>query len=156
MNCKKAQELILTDYFDEQFEAELKNDLEDHISSCFGCREFASVAHKSVVNPFLNAEKILPSDHVWRNIKESIENEPVPAAPKSLEYFFKMLKESFLFTRPAYALACILIIFFTTMLWSRTRMNREIEYIEYLVDVPEVLSNNQNVGYGTAIEDYFL
>jgi len=156
MNCKKAHDLILTDHLDEQFGAELKKVLEDHLSSCFHCREFASVAQKRIVNPFMNAEKVHPSDHVWRHIKETIEEEPASAASTSLAYFGNLLKESFLFTRPAYALACILLIFLATMTWNSTRMNREIEYIEYLVDVTEDVSNNQNVGYGTAIEDYFL
>ncbi len=156
MDCKKAQDLILTDYLDEQFGAGPKKVLEDHLSSCFHCREFASVAQKSIVNLFMNAEKVQPSHHVWRNIKETIEEEPAPVASISLAYFWHMLKESYLFTRPAYALACILVIFITTMTWTRARMNREIEYIEYLVDLTEDVSNNQNVGYGTAIEDYFL
>lgn len=156
MNCKKVQDLILTDYLDEQSGTELKNVLEDHLSSCFHCREFASVAQKSIIDPFMNAEKVQPADHVWRHIKERIEEEPAPAASRSLAFFWNMLRESFLFTRTAYALAGILIIFFAAMSWNRTNMNREIEHIEYLVDVTEDVSNNQNAGYGTAMEDYFL
>lgn len=156
MNCKKARELILTDYLDEQMEAEPQKSLEDHLSACFHCREFVSVAQKNILKPFMDAEKAHPSDQVWRQIKETIKEGPESAMPDSLTVFLNIFKKYFLFPKSAYALAGILVLILVTIPWTRPMMNKEIKYIEYLVEATEDVSTSQDGGYGTSIEDFFL
>ena len=45
-NCKKSQELMLTDYLDDQMTAKEKARIEEHLESCRKCREFSIAARK--------------------------------------------------------------------------------------------------------------
>ena len=44
MDCKKTEEIILTDYVDGRLEGRSLEDLEAHLASCNNCRAFASEA----------------------------------------------------------------------------------------------------------------
>jgi len=166
VNCKNIQDLLLTDYLDGQLEEEKKKSFDNHLSSCFNCREFASVAQNNIMQPFINAENFIPSDHIWERIKKAIEEKPEPVRSGFLTSFWNSIKESFLFPRPAYALAGILVIFVVAMSVNRMSLERqqktihesekEIEYITYLAEATLDVSVDQNGGYGTAIEYYFL
>ena len=46
MNCKKAQELMLTDYLDDEISEKEKARIEEHLESCQKCREFSIDAKK--------------------------------------------------------------------------------------------------------------
>ncbi len=166
MNCKNIQNLLLTDYLDEQLEEEKKKSFDNHLSSCFKCRELASVAQNNIMQPFINAENFIPSDQIWQRIKKAIEEKPEPVRSGFLTSFWNSIKESFLFPRLAYALAGILVIFVVIMTLNSMTLERqqktnqesekEIEYITYLAEATLDVSVDQNGGYGTAIEYYFL
>ncbi len=166
MNCKNIQDLLLTDYLDGQLEEEKKKTFDDHLNSCFDCREFALVAQNNIMQPFINAENLIPPDHIWEGIKKTIEEKPEPLRFGFWTSFWNSIKESFLFPRPAYALAGILVIFVVIMTLNSMNLERqqktnhesekEIEYITYLAKNTLDVSVDQNGGYGTAIEYYFL
>lgn len=166
MNCKKIQELILTDYIDEQIEQDQKRLIEDHLSSCVHCREFAEAAKTSIIDPLSNTEKVAPSDQVWLNIKESIEQEPAKENLGSYEDFFRKLKDMIMPQRPAYALAGVFVIILVAMTAIKINQpsqeiavretQQESEAITYIVEAMQDDELDENGDYGTAIEEYFL
>lgn len=166
MNCKKIQELILTDYLDEQMEQDQKKIIEDHLSSCVYCREFAEAAKTGIIDPLSNSEKVAPSEQVWLNIKESIEQEPAKKNLGSYEDFFRKLKDMIMPQRPAYALAGVFVVILVTMTAIKINqpsqetavreIQQESEAIKYIVEVIQDDELDENGDYGTAIEEYFL
>lgn len=166
MNCKKIQKQILTDYIDEQIGQDQKRLIEDHLSSCVHCREFAETAKTSIISPFFNIEKVVPSDQVWLNIKESIEQEPVNENLGYYEDFFRRLKDMIAPKRLAYALAGVFVIILVAMAAIKINQplqeiavretQQESEAITYLVKAIQDDELDENGDYGTAIEEYFL
>ena len=72
MNCKKIQDLILTDYLDDQISEKEKRPIEEHLSHCRFCRDFAAAARKVGAGLFTNLDKVGPPEFVWRRIRENI------------------------------------------------------------------------------------
>ena len=75
MKCKKIQELLLTDYPDGEVRGRLKNKVEEHLRTCFKCREFERELRGAAIDPFQNTTKITPRDVVWERVRESFVSE---------------------------------------------------------------------------------
>jgi len=167
MNCKRFQKMIITDYLDGEINAERKKLVEEHLTRCSHCREFKEAVTKSVIEPFRKAEKVKPSDSIWHRIKERIEGEiersltPRPAAD-----LIENLKRIFYVPRPVFVVATVMVVvlflgIFTKLYTSKQEITRlqseeQVEYIAYLFTENGDMSNGEDVGYGTAIEEYFL
>lgn len=182
MNCEKIQELILTDYADNQMPQEQKSQLEKHLAGCIHCREFAQVVQAKVLQPFELAERLAPAESVWNKIKEELTEEEV--VPKgSFREFVRFIGSLQTLRYAAYLFSVIIVLMSLTVLTVKrtpdktklvaqtttpvTVVQNEVqeefpieqygeEYLAYMVEEFEGNYASYNDGYGTAIEEYFL
>jgi len=166
MKCEQIQELLLTDYLDGQLDGEGLKSIEQHLSDCPGCREFLAVARKITVEPFYSSKKVfLSQEDVWHRIKQQIEKEhSQPSLSHRLAEMILGLKE--LVPKPAWALSIMVAgviltaVYFNS--WNRQEMVQTAssedngQYIAYFTDDVGSGQPEDNGGYGTAIEEYFL
>jgi len=173
MKCKECQKYILTDYLDDELKKDIKQKIDDHLSTCQGCREFAVMTRKAVVEPFEKSERVEPPETIWENIKQEISEESLGTRGDWLERF----KEIFL-ARPVFAYATLACIVLMVLVLNPARrqvnmvkedvpqiqefakeytdesgfnVSEQVEYVAYLFD-----EQNGSEEYGTSIEEYFL
>lgn len=161
MNCERIQDLILTDYLDDQMDKSQKKYLEEHLSSCPQCMEFARIAKKAAFEPFVNAEKLSPPGSVWSNIQGSI-----LAEQQGRTNFLVNLLDRFGWgspiPRPAFAFASVMIMVLLVgtlteyKIHQRVSAKEQIEYLSSLTNPSETSSGNGGQGFDTAVEQYFL
>ncbi len=75
MECKKAQDKLMTEYLDKELDAEERAEVERHFAGCADCREFFEAVQRTAVIPFEGAEEMRPDHVVWQKIREKIETE---------------------------------------------------------------------------------
>jgi anti-sigma factor RsiW len=75
MECKKAQERLITEYLDKEMDAGDREGIKQHLADCADCREFLRAVQKAAVLPFKEAGEIQPDPAVWQKIQEKIEAE---------------------------------------------------------------------------------
>jgi predicted anti-sigma-YlaC factor YlaD len=165
MNCKKAQELILTDYLDGQMDNKSNILLEEHMANCRTCKEFCATAKKVGDKLLAAVDRVNPPEFVWRRVKESIivEQRKKAAFPAK---FFEKIRYAFYIPNPALAFATIfaLILVFGAItrltVHDRAMLNvsgqEQAEYLDYSGDIIADVSANDEAGFGTSIEKYFL
>jgi hypothetical protein len=160
MKCRDYRDMIITDYLDREITAEKKKLVEEHLAECVSCREYMAAVLKSSIEPFKKVEKIAPSISVWTRIKETIEAENRPfLAPK----VFCIPRNVF---RPVFAMAsvAVLVLFIGVLTKfyinryevARLRSQEKIVYFASLFGENGYTSDSEDIGYGTAIEEYFL
>ena len=165
MTCKKIQEIILTDYLDGQLDGKQRSLLGRHLAKCRGCEKFSIYAIKNIAGLFTNAERLIPSEIIWRRIKGSIEASK-REKPGLVTRFFERLKGALYIPKPATifvtALTFILVIGLIgalyignqkRLLYNSQKTIQDNDYYE------ELLSDTYTVkdmGFGTAIEENFL
>lgn len=177
MNCKKAQELILTDYLDEEIN---KEQVDAHIASCKECREFLAVVKKITVEPLEQATKDnLSRDVIWTRIQDEIKTKESDAQGYNWDLgFLSRLKDIIFAPKPVFAMGtCAALIMMVLALNFNARQSqlpsnaqssnpvivaekitdaqtKEIDqdiYLTYYFDQSESAQN-----YGTSLEEYFL
>jgi predicted anti-sigma-YlaC factor YlaD len=162
MKCKTVQELILTDYADDQLSEEKKKLVEQHLAICEHCREYELLTKKSVIEPFNFAKRVNPPESLWYTIKEQIEGEEERAFAGLI---FKI--KSFLsIPKPTLAIASlvvVLLLMVTLIKWPSDNQTtligdteNQVECITYLISVFDQDSAYENDAIGTSIEDFFL
>lgn len=159
MNCKDAQELILTDYLDGEAKRQAREAIEEHLAACAACREFHAVVSKVAKEPFVNAGRMTPPVTIWQNVKSAIAAEE-ERKRGFLSGILERLKHTFYIPNPAVAVATALMIIIlfgvaTKFLVSRQDSSAgarpdEAYYADYLAE-----PSDEN-GFGTSIEKYFL
>ena len=155
MKCEHIQELILTDHMDGEMGDAQNKQFEQHLQVCAGCRQYAALARQAAAEPFENAGRIHPPEHVWHRIKARIEEEQDSA---------KGIRNIFTIPKSVYALSAamlILIMILTKMFLfdpNGTQLangiSDEIEIYEYLTEWDP--SVEFDVAFGTDTEAYFL
>jgi len=162
MRCDQYQELILTDYLDKEASGE---EIERHLAGCGRCREFAERARKIALEPFEHIERISPSPRLWQNIKEAIEEDTAGAVREYPLDLWGFLKNLFPLPRPALAVAtlAVTVVMVLTLLSKQapqphlSRVDREqVTHLASLMDDIGDAGPDENGGYGTVIEEYFL
>ena len=159
MNCKDCQELILTDYLDNELNKEERGKIDQHLSSCSGCREFALNAQMAVMEPFVAAEKPEPPERVWHNIKAAIREGQNTEGRIS---FLDKIKDFLIIPKPALAFAMVLVLIVMAKAMIHVQGQRaetaisEIEDISYAMDEIAYLSEDNDFNQLTEIEEYFL
>ena len=73
MECKKAQERLITEYLDKEMDVNAREEIKQHLSECGDCREFLRTVQKAAVIPFEEAGALQPDGIVWERIQEKIE-----------------------------------------------------------------------------------
>ena len=172
MNCKEIQDIILTDYVDDEQWEEKRKQIEQHLIHCSACRLFAEEVKEKAVAPLKQAQRIrIDEEAVWQNIKSKIGEETSPALlPNPLVDFLFHLKGVLLSPKVAMAsfkVAIILLVMvfqfkliYDNHLAQQKPSDEEVQSLAYVVDefTFEELDNDEieMASYGTAIEDYFL
>lgn len=166
MKCKKVKDIILTDYLDEQLNEDQKKNIKEHLSSCGICRVYELAVRKRVIEPFNNVEKQNPPEAAWHKIKEQIKEEQRHGLTSPFAYLICRIK-SFVYARkPAFVAATIVTVLFVVVAIIRlppenseivkVDPEKQLECINYLINVFSQGSMNGNSDFGTSIEEYFL
>ena len=169
MNCEKVKELILTDYADRQVNEEQKEQIEKHLASCGHCKEYELAARKTVIDPFNNAERLNPPEAVWHKIKEKIEEKQLQELTSPFADLIRRIKSFLYVPKPALAVATIIValLIMVTIIKlpsenqeivkvNLENQENQIECMTHLLRMFNQDSMNENNGFGTSIEDYFL
>ena len=75
MECKKAQERLITDYQDKEMDPGARGEIKQHLAGCTDCREFLRAVQEAAVMPFEGAGEMQPESVVWERVQASIEAE---------------------------------------------------------------------------------
>ena len=163
MNCKKAQELMLTDYLDGEMNEKRKAFLEGHLKSCQKCKEFSLIAKKVGTELFLGAERANVPEYLWRRVRET-----VLAEGKKRRAFTATLlgKLKAILYMPKPALAIITVVILLIAIGTVTKINNnaainavslsQAEYFDYLTTDAVDSPMNGSGSFGTPIEKYFM
>ena len=165
MKCKKIQEIILTDYVDGQLDEKQRSLLSRHLAECQGCEKFFIYVMKNIAGVFTNAERLVPSEIVWRRIKGSIEAEETNK-PGVVIGFLKRLKGTIYIPKPVTifvtALTFILVASLVLALYigNQNKLNynsqKTIQSTDYYEELFSDAYTTKDTGFGTAIEENFL
>jgi anti-sigma factor RsiW len=132
MNCKKIQELIMTDHIDGEASSTVEDLIKAHLSGCADCRAFEQAVRQKTEMLFRNAGPVQPPAEVWQNIKEAIQEDPVQYAPSFLERLFDFMRENFSVRRPAYALATAFTVILAIGIFLQSPLRRQMLVKDYL------------------------
>ncbi len=161
MQCKKVQELLLSDYTDEELAAGPRQSLQRHLDSCAACRAYRAQLD-AVRAPLRSARPIVPPERVWEEVSRRIDvpqRAPVFAA---LEALFGGLKR-LLLPHPAFTFsgAAVLAVFVVFLLvvqpWKTAQvlMPRTGEDAASGMVLGEANGDLQ-FNFETAVEEFFL
>ena len=154
MNCKKIRDL-LSEYIDGELEHRLSSEIEQHLSSCDGCRQIHKAILESSVNILRGSEKTKAPEDLWERVKAGLEErEP----QRSLAPLF--------IQRPAFSLAtaAVVIIIAITVIKLPSKetgavalyMEDQVEFFEYLANENSLGQESDMIDLGTDIEKYLL
>lgn len=170
MNCRKIQEILLTDHADGQLDDKHKCFVEEHLAQCHHCKEFAGIIQEMAVGPFINAEKQEVPAIIWDRVKEAIETQQAPKTNWITEagQWLGSIRESVAipaFPRPVFALASVVTLILMIGILPQFIMNNpavkidevgQVEYLSLLTDTSGDVSASESADLGTPIEKYFL
>lgn len=159
MNCKKAEDIILTDYVDGKLAGEDLRKLEEHLALCEKCRALAREA-ASAGKAFKAFQKESPPAGVWHKIKAEIgpgrsHGAALGGILDSTRYFFTHLKPAIAIT----AAAALILLVLTTARLVPTRSAASNGAVQ-----DDILTrasfdkgwDEPGYDFGTSAEEYFL
>jgi hypothetical protein len=88
MNCKKIQDIIITDYIDNELDGQRQKEIKEHLDNCVACRAFQEALVAMVREPLHNAETAVPPEALWIKIKNRLEQEEENGNYPALEDLF--------------------------------------------------------------------
>lgn len=166
MDCKKAQDLILTDYIDQEASLSVQESVRAHLASCEKCRAFEQEVRAHASEDLRNAGHIEPPAEVWNRIRDAIGQEQRPSGvPAYVDRMFDFLRESFFARRPAYAFATAFTVMLAAIAVWGLPMRRQMLARDYLVQKTSFMialnspANGETdaaVDFNTAIEEYLF
>ncbi|MEW6379264.1 MAG: zf-HC2 domain-containing protein [bacterium] len=162
----------MTDYLDGETNEIMTNEIEGHLAVCPACRQFEQSIHNAAREPFEYARRIKPPEVIWNRVKEGIGTEEgsraksFPARIHSLlQYIFATPKTAFAVLIVAVSALVMMVILSDFHLnhkraararFAGVQPLRQVKYLSDVMEEPEHASIEENDGYGTAIEEYFL
>ena len=167
MNCKRIQELLMTDYSDGEISAGLRRIIERHLSICKECKQFEQAVRKTTIEPFKKAQEIKPADYVWDQIKETIIKEKSHQPEGMFVNLRGFLHRIFYIPKPAFVLATAVVVILAAIIVTRLSfdnqkmvngyLGEQMAFFTYL-DTNELdyYDDEDYVGLGTSIEEYFF
>lgn len=167
MNCEKVKDIILTDYLDGQLDIAGKAAVESHLGECPDCKEFAFIAGKASVEPFLKAKDAhLSENFIWSKVKKAIEGELQENAPVPARSLWDVIKENMSTFKPSFVMAAMAVVILAIAVplsiksvpqTAKAPATEESgDYIDYVADELVASLEDDNSGYDTGIEEYFL
>lgn len=149
MDCKKMEEVILTDYIDGKLEGTALRQAEEHIASCDRCRGLVQ-EFRAVAASLRNAPREEPPDRVWEKIRAAI---TVPERKPAWTIFTPR--------RPAFAFAALAVALIAIFIAIRPVFLKEVSPVPEQYDVLSLAvsgtnGNGSDYEMGTPAEEYFL
>lgn len=158
MKCERIQEIILTDYLDQELDSRYTKEIELHLADCPSCREFLAISRQTTAEPFAMLKDAPISEKVlWNKIKADI----APSFSKPQTDFLSRLKELLSFPRIAFLLPVLMFLiiwsgfFFRPQTPQLAQTQRQEETFDF-TDEYLVSQDDETEGYGSDIEEYFL
>ena len=165
MNCKRIKELILTDYIDNEMSDAERMRLNIHFAHCHECKELFDTVKNIAINPFAHVKKIDPPGFIWQRVKEAI----IAKQQEKLDFVdaaFEKLRSIFYIPKPALAMVTIMTLVFIVVLTTTLKLSNnkvleissedQAEYSIYSIETPVTTFLNDDGGFGTLVEKYFL
>ncbi|MFH0827627.1 MAG: zf-HC2 domain-containing protein [Candidatus Omnitrophota bacterium] len=161
MRCKKIQELLKSDYLDEEAGPRETRDVEEHLARCPQCRELEKeLSQQRFI--FSNSKRQEPPERVWENIREAIDAERLNQDEWAKESVFERLRNlKPVFPRPVFAFASIFAVVIVAVFFAVVVMNNRAYYRDNGAETfADYRINGENVDvasdFGTNVEKYFL
>jgi predicted anti-sigma-YlaC factor YlaD len=165
MNCKRIQELIVTDYLDGEAPGSLRAKIESHVSACAGCRAFEQSVRRNEDLLSRNFHPVQPPEEVWRNVRAAVSAEDTAEAPVFLERVLDLIRGSFFVRQPAYAFATVFTVLLVAVVVLGSPLRRQMLVKDYLsqksafmvaLNSPPNGELDKVADFGTAIEQYLF
>jgi hypothetical protein len=162
MKCKKIQELLNTDYLDQEADQRQEQLVKEHLAQCPICSELEKKL-QTARRLFQEVKPTAVPERVWGNIRDAIIAERLKQNEFPISSFLERLRDLIFVRRPAVVLATsffsviILFAFFANVVIHRqVSLNKQIA----AEGIAGYSLSSQN-GYvlddlGTKIEEYFL
>ncbi len=165
MNCKQAQDLILSGYLDGLLDKDQVCELSNHLKKCACCKEVLSFSEKMLVEPFENSISVNPPEELWLKIEKRIKLDNCELSENIQLWEFLSRKLQIL--KPISVAVCVSLIVFIAYFITQTinfRKQREMQARESLKkDVISSFINEysqqnikKDINFYTAVEEYFL
>jgi anti-sigma factor RsiW len=162
MPCKKIQELLKTDYLDQEADQKKEQSVKEHLAQCSACSELEKILQAQRVL-FQGAKRQPVPERVWNNIADTIVTERLKPEEGLISGTLEWLKGLIFRRRPAVVLAAslfsmiIIFAFFTNIAIQRRVLLSKQNAAENIAGY-NLNSKNGYVLYdlGTSIEEYFL
>lgn len=164
MNCDDYKLMLATDYLDGEASGRSLRKIEDHTAHCASCREYGEALKAQSLAGFRDLPGPVPSGAVWNRIRQRVVERELlredaarrsPGLAGFLSWF--QLKRLPYLVPPALALFLLCVTFVpehTGVVAPETG-----GFIMRQVDVGldnEPAENDENMNFGTVIEDFFI
>ena len=159
MRCKDVQDLIMTDYIDNEATPPVRRQIEDHCASCPGCGAVLRSV-QSLSAPLRNTAPVMPPAALWERIQVSVSE---PARPAGLLH---ALLGRWQLWVPAVSLAAAAAVIVALFVFEKPAASgsksadlAQEEYTALLTYVTGEGDKSFNGGYsefGTTVEEYLL
>lgn len=165
MNCKEIQDLILTDYIDQELDLQEKKQVDQHLESCASCQALLSSVTKQACEPFDSTEKVCAPQSVWNEIKQAIDVQD--QQPSFVDNLIVGAKDFFVVRRPVFALSTVFVVLLLVVSLVRmpASVNKDVsdvgniylaETFAYLSGTDSEEGDSDESDFGTDVEEYFL
>lgn len=156
MNCKSAEEIILTDYIDGKSAPQTLREVEAHIASCGRCSEIVARL-KSVGGAFRTVPRMEAPLAVWERIRSEIGEKS--AQVTFLPGFFEPVRIFLARLRPALVITATAAIIFVVLTMARLMPQKGTSAIQddiVSMAASYEIGNGTEYDFGTPEETYFL
>ncbi len=167
MDCKKIQDLIITDYLDRELEEPGRKQVDEHIKLCTACSEYKEKLLNAAQRPFEEVREVRPPEKIWEKIESALDAEERIQAKQPgigfLETIRRSLENIFPKARPVWGVALgvvlVLTLFTVTKLpftgpqdVTKLYIAEQMGYLDEL----DTYTNGDNDSLGTTIENFFM
>jgi hypothetical protein len=160
MNCRKAKDLILSDYTDNELSLRIKTEIDKHLEKCAACRKFQETLQDKIIQPLKQAKEIMPPDYVWERIREEIEAKTSQCEQPGFSIFTALRQKCLRRPQGVFAAALAVIAIFFALFLTKSSLDDKRHLNEYFADQVEFFNylgdDGKDADFGTATENYFL
>ncbi len=159
MNCKKIQDLLLSDYLDDEIGSSLRRRSQEHLDICEACRKLEQELQRVRI-PLQKAPRVEAPARIWQNIRQQIAEERQREFRLSWENMKNWLEERIVIRRPVFALATVMAVLLIVFVLGRNMVFRPYDEARYAGEAFTSILDNQDdtiaANLETSIEKYFL
>jgi len=124
MNCQRIQDLILTDYTDNEAPEAVRRQVEEHLAVCSACREFRAAVRTKAIQPLQDAERPEAPARLWARVTSEIYAQHLKPAPAGILERLRGLVTS---PKPALALSTVAVLLVFGVVLARTYVSERAE-----------------------------